>query len=115
MTKPLVIKSPLKSWPGKIELPDPDDFSGIHWQSWKAGINKPSRKSSAMVHVYCYAGLELIEAAGVWDVSDSDGEALPLADVQAWEKAPEDERIKLVAWLGRSVMGYMDGIMDPKG
>jgi hypothetical protein len=108
MAEPIVITSPLKAWPGKIELPNPDDFNGVNWQSWKASVNRPKRKSYALTHLYCYAGLELISAAGEWDID------VPLADVQAWEDAPEDERIKLVAWLGRSVMDYMDSIMDPK-
>ena len=103
------IKSPLKAWPGSISLPLPDEFSGVHWKTWKDAINRAKRKSYAITHLYCYAGLELIQAHGEWDIS------IPLADVQAWEDAPEDERIKLVAWLGRSVMGYMDDIMDPKG
>ena len=109
MAKPLVIKSPLKSWPGKIELPDPDDFNGLHWKTWKAAVNKPKRKAYALTHLYCYAVLELIKDAGTWDFE------IPIEDVQAWENEPEDERIKFVAWLGRSLLGYMDSIMDPKG
>ena len=108
MAKPLVIKSPLKAWPGKFELPDPNDFSGVHWQTWKASVNRAKRKSYALTHLYCYAGLELIQTAGVWELD------IPIDEVQAWEKAPEDERIKLVAWVGRTLMGYIDGIMDPK-
>jgi len=109
MAKALVIKSPLKAWPGKIELPDPNDFSGVHWQTWRKEFSKPSRKAMALVHVYCYSGLELIRTAGEWELE------IPIEDVQAWEKAPEDERIKLVAWIGRTVQGYMDEILDPKG
>jgi hypothetical protein len=108
MAKPLVIKSPLKAWPGKIELPDPNDFSGVHWQTWKASVNKAKRKRYALTHLYCYAGLELIQVAGEWALET------PIEEVQAWETEPEEERVKLVAWLGRTVMGYIDGIMDPK-
>jgi len=104
----LKIKSPLKAWPGGIELPLPDEFSGVHWQAWKASVNKPKRKSYALTHLYCYAGLELIQAAGVWDIE------LPIDEVQKWETDPGAERIKLVAWLGRTFMGYMDNIIDPK-
>lgn len=105
----LVIKSPLKAWPGGIELPQPDEFNGVHWQVWKSAVNRPGRKAYALTHLYCYAGLELIEKAGVWNF-----DAPALDEVQAWEKAPDDERIKFVAWLGRSIMGYMNGILDPK-
>ena len=104
----LVIKSPLKAWPGGIELPHPDEFDGLHWQTWKDGVSKPGRKAYALTHLYCYAGLELIQAGGKWEIK------IPLAEVQAWETAPGDERIKLVAWLGRTLMRYIDGIMDPK-
>jgi hypothetical protein len=82
--------------------------------------------------LYCYAGLELIKAAGEWNItvlaenspSQEDDSVdgieyeerirLPLEEVQAWEKAPEDERIKLVAWLAKTMMDYMDGIISPK-
>ena len=103
------IKSPLKAWPGKFVLPLEDDFNGSHWQVWKDSFNKPSRKAYAYIHLYGYAGLELIDAAGEWDFE------IPLSDVQAWENNPEDERIKFMAWIGRAVMSYMDSIMDPKG
>jgi len=106
----LVIESPLKAWPGGVELPKPDDFNGVHWQIWKGAVNQPGRKAYALTHLYCYAGLELIKTAGVWNF-----EAPALDEIQAWEKKPEDERIKLVAWIGREMMAYIDGIMDPKG
>ena len=108
MSKNLVIKSPLKAWPGGIELPKTDDFNGVHWQTWKASVNMPRRKTYALTHLYCYAGLELIQVTGGWNFE------IPLADVQAWETEPEVERIKLVAWLGRAFMRYMDDVMDPK-
>ena len=108
MSKTLVVKSPLKAWPGGIELPNPNDYSGVHWQTWKESINRPTRKAYALTHLYCYAGLELIQTTGGWNFK------IPLAEVQAWETNPADERIKLVAWLGRAIMRYMDDIMDPK-
>jgi len=101
-------KSPLISWTGSIGLPEPDEFNGNHWQTWKKAVNRPKRQAYALTHLYCYAGLELIKAAGKWEMS------LPIEEVQAWEAEPEDERIKLVAWLGRTLMTYMDNIMDPK-
>ncbi len=104
----LTVKSPLKSWVGSIGLPKPDDFSGAHWRVWKDAVNRPKRKAYALTHLYCYAGLELIKAAGEWELKP------PLEEVQAWENAPDDERLKLVAWLGKTIMGYMDSIMDPK-
>ena len=103
-----VFKSPLKAWPGGFELVKPDEFSGTHWQTWKASVNVARRKSYALTHLYAYAGLELIAVGGKWDF------AISLAEVQAWEDDPDAERIKLIAWIGRTLMGYMDGIMDPK-
>jgi hypothetical protein len=100
--------SPLKAWPGKVELPDPDDFSGAHWATWKTAVNKPKRKTYALSHLYAYAGLEFIRAHGNWQME------MALEQAQAWEDDPEAERIKLVAWLGRNLMAYMDGIIDPK-
>ena len=104
----LTVKSPLKAWSGSIGLPKPDDFDGVHWRVWKDGVNKSGRQAYAVTHLYCYAGLELIKAAGEWELLPS------LDEVQAWENAPEDERIKLVAWVGKTMMDYMDGIVSPK-
>lgn len=103
-----VIKSPLNAWPGTVTLPHPDAFSGTHWQTWKDEVNRPLRKHYARTHLYAYAGLELIAAHGQWDME------IPLAEVRSWEKDPDAERVKLVAWLGRSLMFYMDDIIDPK-
>jgi hypothetical protein len=100
--------SPLKAWPGDVQLPDANDFSGTNWQVWKKAVNRPKRSQYALTHLYCYAGLELIEAAGEWKIN------IPIAEIKAWEDDPDAERIKLVAWLGRSMMTYMDDIMDPK-
>lgn len=102
------LTSPLKAWPGTIKLPEPDDFSGTSWRVWKDSVNRPKRSQYALTHLYCYSGLELIEVSGEWDLK------IPLAEVKAWEDDPDAERIKLVAWVGRSMMDYMDGIMDPK-
>lgn len=108
LPKLMIIASPLKAWPGSISLPEPDDFNGIHWRAWKNAINKPNRQNYALTHLYCYAGLELIKAVGEWKFE------VALEDAMTWELEPEKERVKLVAWIGREMMSYMDGIMDPK-
>lgn len=102
------IKSPLKAWPGTIILPSPDEFSGVHWRVWKKAVNDPKRKAYALTHLYCYAGLEVVKAIGNWDFE------LSIDEVMGWEKSPEKERVKLVAWVGRELQYYMDRIMDPK-
>ena len=104
----LEIKSPLKAWKGSFKVPDPDEFDGVHWRRWRDSFNSPKRKDYSLTHVYCYSGLELIQAAGEWDIQ------IPLSEVQAWENKPEDERIKLVAWVGKNMMDYIDNIIDPK-
>jgi hypothetical protein len=117
MSENLVIKSPLKAWPGGIELPNPDDFNGVHWQVWKDAFNEKKRKGYAITHVNCYAGLELLASVDGWNIVAAVGKgtkALPIEEVQAWETEPENERVKLVAWLGRTMLNYMDVIIDPK-
>lgn len=104
-----ILTSPLEAWPGEIHLPHPDEFNRTMWQTWKDGINKPLRKSYAMLHLYGYTGLELIQKHGEWQMD------IPLEEVRAWETDPDAERVKLMAWLGRSMIHYMDGITDPKG
>jgi hypothetical protein len=110
MADNLVVKSPLKAWPGGIELPKPDDFSGVHWQVYKRAYNKKKRAGYAQTHQQCYSGLELIKAVDGWHFDD-----ITIDEVQAWESEPEDERIKLVAWIGKTIMLYIDSIIDPKG
>ena len=108
MDDTIEIASPLKAWPGNFKLPNPDSFNGVHWQAWKESVNKAKRGSYALTHLYCYSGLELIKAAGEWEFE------IPIVEVQGWEDDPAAERMRFVAWLGRSVMNYMDDIMDPK-
>jgi hypothetical protein len=103
-----VLVSPLASWPGEIRLPRPDDFSGVHWATWKAAVEKPLRKHYAEIHKFAYAALELIKAHGEWMLD------IPLETVQAWETKPEDERIRLVSWLGQVSLTYIATITNPK-
>lgn len=107
--KPRVYESPLAVWPGSITLPHPDEYSRLHWDTWRNGIEKPLRQSYSFMHMYAYSGLEFLKAYDGW------GLEIPLEDVQAWERNPEDERVKLIAWLGRTLQDYMREIIDPKG
>lgn len=100
--------SPLKAWEGEFSLPDPDDFSGTHWKVWREAVNQPRRTPYADTHLYGYTGLELVKQFGEWKMT------VPLAEVQSWENDPDNERTKLVAWIGREVRFYMNGIIDPK-
>lgn len=123
--------SPLKAWPGSFALPDPDDFSGVHWKAFKDGYNKPKRSTYADIHHYAYAGLELIAQFGQWNMAKVIGEEtvqvdekkaetrpitepLPIGTVQSWETDPDSERIKLIAWIGREIDRYTSRIIDPK-
>ena len=101
-------KSPLQGWEGGFSLPDPNDFSGTHWRTWTDSVNKPLRSSYATTHLFGYAGLELIAKHGRWDLE------IPIKQVQAWEMSPDDERVKLIAWVGAEVKRYITGIIDPK-
>lgn len=104
-----VITSPLNAWPGEIHLPHPDDFNRECWDVYKNGMNMAKRKSYALIHKYGYTGLEMVEAHGEWQME------IPLAEVRAWENAPREERTKLLAWISREIIRYMDEITDPKG
>lgn len=100
--------SPLKAWEGSFTLPEPDDFSGAHWQLWSAAVNKPKRSSYADSHLFGYAGLEVVARYGEWKF------AVGLEEVRSWEERPEAERVKLIAWIGKEISAYMRGIIDPK-
>lgn len=98
----------LKAWPGKFSLPEPDDFSGLHWKVYKDGLNKPLRSAYADTHRFAYTALEMIARHGAWEME------IPIEEVQAWETDPAAERIKLIAWVGYEFNRYMVGIIDPK-
>ena len=77
---------------------------------------------AAMELVSAAADTSAVKAIGVSAQGGAlqllDGQDRPVGRVVSWLDArgkPEDERIKFVAWLGRSLLGYMDSIMDPKG
>lgn len=114
--------SPLKAWPGRFTLPDPDDFSRVHWDAFKDSFNKPARTVYADIHHYGYAGLELIEKFGKWDMkavikdssTEEETEKLPISAVRSWETSPAAERTKLIAWIGREIDRYISRVVDPK-
>lgn len=107
--KRYVITSPLAAWPGEVHLPHPDEFNRDCWDTYKSGMNMAKRQPYAMLHKYAYTALELLKAHGEWKME------IPLAEVQAWEDAPGDERTKFIAWVAREFIAYMDEITDPKG
>lgn len=125
-------KSPLKTWPGSFTLPDPDDFSGVHWKAYKDSVNKAIRAEYivAETHRYGYSCLEFIADHGSWNITvitgyeteEIDGRktekpivaVLPLPVVRSWETNPDEERTKLIAWIGREFNRYMMRIVDPK-
>ena len=99
--------SPLKKWPGGFSLPAYDDFTGEMWNAWKAAVEKSP--DDTINRLYCYAGLKLIDAYGKWAFET------PLKEVQSWEKAPGDEKMRFVSWLGRTMQEYINELINPKG
>lgn len=106
--------SPLKAWPGKFTLPDPNEFNRNHWDAWKAAVQQPKRSSYSDTHLFGYAGLDLVARYGTWAILDGTGEPLPIPTVRSWEDDPEAERMKLISWIGREIMYYNAAIVDPK-
>lgn len=100
--------SPLKAWEGSFSLPSPDEFSGAHWKVWTKAVNQPKRGAYAETHLFGYAGLDLLKKYGEWNLS------IPIEEVRAWETNPDDERVKLISWIGREIRFYIVGIIDPK-
>jgi hypothetical protein len=104
-----IITSPLQPWPGEVHLPPPEMFNGAHWATWMKASTLPLRRHYAMIHQFCYAGLDFVAEHGGWQME------IPLAEVQAWETDLQAERTQLVSWLGRAWMRYMDAVLNPKG
>lgn len=102
-----VYESPLSKWEGSFELPAFDDVDGTHWNIWRKALEKAPE--STLNRRFCFAGLTLIEKAGEWNMK------IPMSEVVAWEKSPQDERVRLVSWIGRSLAHYIDELIDPKG
>ena len=109
MAERYVIDSPLKLWPGRIELVHPDEFRGTHWNMWRQCVDGHDRHTTVN-RLMGYAGVQFIEkSAGSWAI-----EGLTLAEVKAWETNPDDELIKVISWLGRSFQEYIKAVTDPK-
>ncbi len=103
------IQSPLKKWPGRVELVHPDQFRGTHWNMWRQCVSGHERHET-INRLMGYAGLEFIErSAGTWAV-----DGLPLAEVKSWETKPDEEVIKVISWLGREFQEYIRAVTDPK-
>jgi hypothetical protein len=100
--------SPLKAWKGDFKLPVPDEFSGAHWAFWRKAAEKPLRTSYSDVHFYGYVGIEMIKQFGEWNM------LVPIEEVAGWERSPDDEKTKLIAWVSREFRFYINGIIDPK-
>lgn len=99
--------SPLDSWPGDFSLPDFDDFTGDQWDTWRNAFENAPQDT--LNRQFCYAGLIIIEKFGKWNM------AIDLVDVKAWRQHPENERMRLVGWLGKRISDYMTELINPKG
>jgi len=106
----LVIESPLARWPGRVELPSPDAFSGDHWAAWRAAMNKREKSGQTINMILAYGGLEfLAQKGGVFAI-----EGVTLDEVRGWETNAANERVKLISWLGREFRAYIQDVTDPK-
>ena len=101
------VESPLAKWPGSIELPDPDLFSGRMWSDWRKAID--ATEATELNRIYAYAGADLIKKHGKWAI-----EGVTLAAFQGWQHKPDDELMKFVSWVGKQMNRYMEIITDPK-
>jgi hypothetical protein len=126
--------SQLKAWPGEFSLPAGDDFTGAHWKAWRKAAEMPLREGYSNIHFYGYSGLDLIKQYGNWKIErvvgtkkeevEKNGKAttveipiiepLPLSEVMGWEYNPDEEKTKLIAWIGVEFKYYINGIIDPK-
>lgn len=107
---PYVMESPLAKWPGRVELPHPDEFTGDHWSAWREAVNKREKSGQTINMVLAYGGLEfLAKQGGVFAI-----EGVTLEQVRAWETNAKNERVKLVSWLGREFRAYIQAVTDPK-
>ncbi len=104
-----VIESSLKRWPGKIELPMPDDFTGRHWRVWRRAVNDVSEAGVKEINrLFAYAGAEFIEKHGEW------GFGVSLADFKSWRNDPDKEMVRFVSWVGKNFQDYITEITNPK-
>lgn len=105
------IESPLKAWPGRVELIHPDHFTRGHWNKWrKAVARREKNKDATLNHILGYAGLEFIhETGGKLAI-----EGVTLGEMRQWEKDADNEHTKLLSWLGREMQTYIRAVVDPK-
>lgn len=100
--------SPMATWPGSFSLPHPDEFSREQWYAWRDMLDRHS-DAKILNRIMCYAGLELVQKYGSWDME------MPLDELAAWENGPAaDEKMRMVSWVGKSIQDYINAILDPK-
>lgn len=107
--EPARFDCPLAKWPGYFTLPALEDFTGAHWNIYRKAMDGVSGDDPISNRHFCYGGLELIKAAGQWHLD------IPLAEVAGWHKKPEEERMLLVNWIGKTILAYITDLIDPKG
>lgn len=108
VAEPMRFESPLTRWPGYFTLPNPEEFTGAHWNLYRKSFDRAAGEFTSPNRHFCYSGLDLIKAAGEWKLD------IPLAEVDSWRKQPEEERILLVSWIGNCISGYITGLVSPK-
>ena len=107
-------KSPSKTLPGYIELPDLDDFSGAMFNRYKDEIQKQGNAEAKFTYELnsrvAYAGAHVIKEWGKWAI-----DGLTVDEFLSWEKDPAKEKTRFVAWLGSTWAAYYKQATDPNG
>lgn len=103
-----VFFSPLRAWPGYVELPHPDAFLVEHWQAFEDAAKAvdealPNKSFRTDVAVAMF-----VRDVGQWHIENASIE--DMADVERSAKVP----IKVRRWLTHCVNRYIADITDPK-
>ena len=108
------ITSTLENFPGHIELPEPDDFSGVMFDDYQTiveNLQKNHPGLSKLMHLNAYACAAFVaKGHGKWKI-----DGVTLDEFRGWVKDREAERVQLVAVVGRKWAEYFREIISPNG
>lgn len=91
------IPSSLKSWPGKIELPEVDEFDRtmfVDFGEFSDKFKKEYPKLPNFPHGVAYSAALFIAKHGTWEM-----ETLNIDDFLSWRDDPKAEKTRFVHWL----------------
>lgn len=105
-------ESVLPKYPGYVEVPDLDDWSGVMFDDYQEIAVKLARahEGSSGKLVRGYAAAAWLKKHGKWDI-----DGVSLDEFCGWLDNREAERTRLAFWWAGQWDDYFQQVIDPNG